>query len=161
MKIRIFRKQCFLSLIGIVISFLTAYIFIINSEWGLLAFNCFISAVLFFIIIGYYQVIVFEKDRIALITNLITKRYYSYNDIAFVYIATIIINNAKTAKWIILCQKGQENNRINYLELLLPIKERSFVSFKYSKKREQIVKKLFEETRIVTVDNDTGRIETE
>ena len=159
MKIRIFRKQCFLSLIGIVISLICAYIFVADSEWILLAFNFLLILVLILIFIGYFQVVIFYPTNIVLVTNFKKSRILHYSDIAYIYNAKIILPNYKTAKWIILCEKGKLNNRMNYREFLLPIKDKTLINFKYSDKRKRLIDKYFLNQKNIVLYNDTGKIE--
>ena len=158
MKIRIFRKQCFLSLIGIVISLVCDFIFVANSEWILLAYGFLLILALILIFIGYYQVVIFYPNNIVLVTNFKKSRNLPYTNIAFAYIATITTSNRKVSKWIVLCENGQEHNRINYNELLLPIKKNSLICFKYSKKRKSIITQFNIVIKNVVIDNTTGSI---
>lgn len=156
MKIKVFRKQCVFSLIGLVVALLIDFVFIVNHEWLILFLNLPLLLCLILIIIGYYQEIEFTKDRINVIENFRVKKTLPYNEIAQVYIVTILLKTNKKSKWICLCEKGKEYDRINYHELNLPIKKDSMIGFKYSSDRLLIVGKFLSNTKEITVNNQTG-----
>ena len=159
MKIRIFRKECFWSLIGIIISLVCDYLFIKDNKWILVMLDVSLIVVLLLIFIGYFQVVIFYPTNIVLVTNFKKSRILHYSDIAYIYNAKIILPNYKTVKWIILCEKGKLNNRMNYREFLLPIKDKTLINFKYSDKRKRIIDKYFPNQKNIVLYNDTGKIE--
>ena len=167
MKIRIFRKEC---LYGLLLSalLLSVGILMILDDLLLKAILLFLC-IPFFVLVSllYYETITLSDDNVVLTSNFVTKlrigyrRIYNYSDFSHIYIATIKEGTIST-KWIIMCQYGQEHNRINVKELKLPIKDDGFIAFKYSELREKIVLDTFaDQVNIVVehidVDNSTGQ----